>query len=211
MVARSERRLRRPATAGGPRLTRGDAAGPDAEGGSRGGSGRPDGRNARPSLGQESRPGTVLQGGRRKAYRPLPAEKRREALDAALAAYEGGDYFEAHELLEPAWMGTDDELERELYQGLIKLAAGGVHQVRGNPRGVANNLLGARQRLARVAEAAAPDAGLDLRALLLSIDEALRRVDRVVAPPPRPPGSPRFGHRAPVDVEPPRLVRRAAT
>ena len=51
---------------------------------------------------------TVLQGGRAKAYRPLPAAERREAFAAALAAYERGDFFLAHELLEPAWMGTDD-------------------------------------------------------------------------------------------------------
>ena len=40
--------------------------------------------------------------GRAKAYRPIPDDERRAAIDAGLAAYERGDYFEAHEELEPA-------------------------------------------------------------------------------------------------------------
>ena len=79
---------------------------------------------------------TVLQDGRAKAYRPLSVEKRVAAYRAGIAAYRGGDFFEAHELLEPAWMGTDEPIERALHQGLIKLAAGFVHAVRGNPAGV---------------------------------------------------------------------------
>ena len=43
-------------------------------------------------------------------------------------------------------MGTADIGERELYQGLIKVAAGFVHAVRGNPPGIARNLEGARDR-----------------------------------------------------------------
>ena len=37
--------------------------------------------------------------------------------------------------------------ERALYQGLIKLAAGYVHAVRGNPIGLTRNLEGARKHL----------------------------------------------------------------
>jgi hypothetical protein len=94
---------------------------------------------------------SVLQGGRRKAYRPLPQLERREAVDSALAAWARGDWFETHELLEPAWMGTADPAERDLYQGLIKLAAAFVHQVRGNRAGVTKNLVGARERIAAAA------------------------------------------------------------
>lgn len=117
----------------------------------------------------------VLQGGRLKAYRPLPRDERTAALAAGLAAYERGDVFEAHELLEPAWMGTDDPAERDLYQGLIKLAAGFVHAVRGNPAGVVTNLTGSRARLAAVVAAGGPDAGLDLPALIEAIDDRLVR------------------------------------
>ena len=84
--------------------------------------------------------------GRMKAFRPVPAPARLEALARGLAAYAAGDFFDAHEILEPAWMGTDDPAERALYQGLIKLAAAGMHAVRGNPEGVRRNLLGAASR-----------------------------------------------------------------
>ena len=77
----------------------------------------------------------------------MPAPARGDALAAGLEAYERGDAFLAHELLEPAWMGTDDPAERELLQGLIKLAAAFVHAARGNSAGVAKNLRGARERL----------------------------------------------------------------
>jgi hypothetical protein len=119
---------------------------------------------------------TVLQNGRRKAYRPIPAADRRAAFEAAVEAYERGDFFEAHELLEPAWMGTDDVAERELYQGLIKLAAAFVHGVRGNPRGIAKNLEGARARLAAAHAADAPTGGIDIAALLADVDERLDRL-----------------------------------
>jgi hypothetical protein len=135
------------------------------------------------------RPGTVLQGGRAKAYRPLPEADRRRAFDAALAAYERGNFFEAHELLEPAWMGTDDLAERALHQGLIKLAAAYVHGVRRNPLGIAKNLTGAREHLARaVATDAERWSGLDLDALVGAIDERLSRLaadpETVVLDPP---------------------------
>ena len=122
--------------------------------------------------------GIVLQGGRPKAYRPIPEAARRDAFRSAIAAYERGDFFLAHELLEPAWMGTDDIAERELYQGLIKLAAAFVHRVRGNPRGVAKNLQGARDRLAAAREAGV-DGGLELDDLIAAID--VRMIDASVS------------------------------
>jgi hypothetical protein len=120
---------------------------------------------------------TVVQNGRAKAYRPLPAEDRRRAYDLALEAYDRGDFFLAHELLEPAWMGTDDLSERALHQGLIKLAAAFVHGVRGNPAGIAKNLVGARDHLTMAIESApAATSGLDLVALVGEIDDRLTRL-----------------------------------
>lgn len=116
---------------------------------------------------------TVEQSGRRKAYRPLAEAARRRALEAGLAAYDRGDWFLAHELWEPAWMGTRDLPERELLQGLIKLAAAFVHGARSNPAGVAKNLIGARARLA-AGRAAGERLGVD-------VDELLRRVDAWLA------------------------------
>ena len=115
---------------------------------------------------------TIVQRGRAKAYRPLPPERRREILAEGLAAYARADFFLAHELLEPAWMGASEPAERDLYQGLIKLAAAFVHRERGNPAGVRKNLVGARERLADAVAAGSP-AGIDVPAIVTEIDAAL--------------------------------------
>ena len=123
--------------------------------------------------------------GRAKAYRPLPTGERTAAVVAGLRAYAAGDFFEAHELMEPAWMGTDDAAERDLIQGLIKLAAADVHGVRGNPRGVTRNLEGARDRLRRVPGGdAIAHLAVDLPGVLGAIDRRLAElaVDRSTDP-----------------------------
>jgi DUF309 family protein family protein len=130
------------------------------------------------------KPSTVLQGGRRKAYRPLPAATIAGAVGEALDAYERDDWFEAHELLEPAWMGTSNLAERALYQGLIKLAAGYVHAVRGNPVGMARNLEGARRLLSSSANTdptMGGDAGIDVPALVNELDVRLASIRTAVA------------------------------
>jgi predicted metal-dependent hydrolase len=115
---------------------------------------------------------TIVQGGRAKAYRPMPRPARRAAFEAGLAAYASGDFFEAHELLEPPWMGASDLAERELLQGIIKLAAAFVHGARGNPAGIEKNLRGARARLAN-GTAAGPRLRIDVRGLLEAVDARL--------------------------------------
>lgn len=126
----------------------------------------------------------VGRDGRAKAYRPLPEADRAAALAAGLAAYEQGDFFEAHERLEPAWMGTDVPADRAFLQGLIKLAAAYVHAVRGNPVGVRRNLEGARARLMEAAEDRAatslPETRLNLSDLIVAID--LRLADLAAHP-----------------------------
>jgi hypothetical protein len=116
-----------------------------------------------------AREDTIVQRGRAKAYRPLDEGARREAIAAGLAAYRRDDWFEAHERWEPAWMGTRDLAERELLQGLIKLAAAFVHGARANPAGVVKNLRGARERI-EAGGAAGPAVGVDAGALLAAID-----------------------------------------
>ena len=123
--------------------------------------------------------------GRAKAYRRLPETDRAAAIAAGLAAYERGDFFAAHEHLEPAWMGTDDLVERAWLQGLIKVAAAYVHAVRQNPAGIARNLEGARGRLAEAA-ASTPHVAipggcrLDLGDLIAAVD--LRLADLAAHP-----------------------------
>ena len=79
-------------------------------------------------------------------------------------------------------MGTADMPERELLQGLIKLAAAYVHAVRGNAAGVRKNLEGARARLVG-AVPAGPRAGLDPEALVRAIDERLAGTIGIGDPP----------------------------
>jgi predicted metal-dependent hydrolase len=125
---------------------------------------------------------TVIQGGRAKAYRPLPVAAWRASVAAGLEAYDRGDVFLAHELLEPAWMGTDDPDTRELLQGLIKLAAAFVHAARGNPAGVTKNLRGARMRLADAGDAGVR-LGIDVAVLVTNIDARLAAPIRAEDPP----------------------------
>ena len=111
--------------------------------------------------------------GRAKAYRPLPEAERIAAVVAGLRAYDKGDFFEAHELLEPAWMGTPDPAERSLLQGLIKVAAADVHAVRGNPAGIQRNLIGARERLQAGLGGTITGVIVDVPGLLQAIDSRL--------------------------------------
>jgi hypothetical protein len=115
--------------------------------------------------------------GRAKAYRPLPDAKRIAAVVAGLEAYAADDFFEAHELMEPAWMGSADPAERSLIQGLIKVAAADVHAVRGNPPGVRRNLEGARDRLRSGAHGTITGVELDVAMLLTDIDARLEALD----------------------------------
>jgi Domain of unknown function (DUF309) len=128
------------------------------------------------------RPGRIRQGDRDKAYRPLDRAIRLRAFDTGLHAYARGDFFAAHEALEPAWMGTDDLAERALHQGLIKLAAAYVHAVRGNPAGIAKNLAGARHHLVLAGDAG-PAWGVDVAALVRDIDDRLDHPGPEIRPP----------------------------
>ena len=139
--------------------------------------------------------GRVMERGRSKAHRPLPAEVRAAAVARGLAAYDRGAWYLAHEELEPAWMGTADLGERALLSGLIKVAAAYVHAARGNPLGVRTNLRGARDRLASAASAATavPAAAaprsteaigrIDLPALLSAVDDRLARIEVLCSEP----------------------------
>jgi predicted metal-dependent hydrolase len=122
--------------------------------------------------------------GRAKVYRPLHPNARRAALEAYLESYRRAEFFEAHELLEPAWMGTADTVEREFYGGLIKLAAAFVHAGRGNRAGVVKNLRGARERLAngRAFQPDPPAPGVDAGTLIDAIDERLAGLARRTGP-----------------------------
>jgi hypothetical protein len=65
-------------------------------------------------------------------------------------------------------MGAKDVAERELLQGVIKLSAAYVHDVRGNPAGLAKNLRGALARI-EAGAAAGVALGIDAAALASAI------------------------------------------
>ena len=69
-------------------------------------------------------------------------------------------------------MGTRDLPERELIQGLIKLAAAFVHAARGNPAGIGKNLRGAMAHLVE-GLAAGEQLGVDMPALVAAISDRL--------------------------------------
>jgi hypothetical protein len=171
-----------------------------------------------PRTGGVREPARVVDArGRAKVFRPLPSDARGAAVARGLAAYARGEFYLAHEELEPAWMAATDPGERELLAGLIKLAAAFVHAARGNPAGVTTSLRGARVRLAG-ARADGVEGGLDLAALLSAIDERLALVAAMPSPPadtpgtlPDPPhdvaGPPGRARRPPLALVPPALSR----
>jgi hypothetical protein len=81
-------------------------------------------------------------------------------------------------------MGTADATERALHQGLIKLAAGYVHALRGNPKGMTKNLRGSRDWLAAVVAGGTPAiarSDVDVTALVTAIESRLEVLDRTGA------------------------------
>jgi len=64
------------------------------------------------------------------------SEKARKGIDE----FNAGRYFEAHELLEHAWMEATDEAG-DLYRSVLQVGVACLHIQRGNPRGAAKMLL----------------------------------------------------------------------
>jgi len=68
-------------------------------------------------------------------------------LERGIALFNGGEYFECHEVLEAAW--TPERGPRRLFlQALIHVAVGFYHHARGNPLGAMRQLRKALRKLA---------------------------------------------------------------
>lgn len=69
----------------------------------------------------------------------MTPETRRHAVAAAQAAFNSGDFWVAHEALEPVWRSIirDDPAQARVWQGLIQAAAALLHRERRNRHGVA--------------------------------------------------------------------------
>ena len=95
---------------------------------------------------------------------PAPRE-----LIQAVAQFNEGDYFGAHETLEELWRREHGRI-RELYQGIIQIAVGCHHRERANPRGAR---LCFERGLARVVAFQPVCLGLDIRQMVVDVEQAL--------------------------------------
>lgn len=91
------------------------------------------------------------------------------ALAAAVALFDRGAYFEAHEVLEPLWLAATG-VDREALHGLLQVAVGFHHAVNGNAHGAAALLDRALARLGRC-----PDSWMGLDLARLRVDSAAVR------------------------------------
>jgi predicted metal-dependent hydrolase len=119
----------------------------------------------------------------------LSPQRRAQLARRAAVLFDGGRFFAAHEGWEEIWRSTDPE-PRDLWQGLVQLAAAFHHLTVRGRADVALRVLGkARRRLANLPPAAAfhcASLGLDLAALLAAIDawSSWLAADTPGAPPP---------------------------
>jgi predicted metal-dependent hydrolase len=98
-------------------------------------------------------------------------ENRLVRLEPGRAAFNRGEYFEAHELWEEAWQVLDG-VERILVQGLIQIAAGLHHLQQRRPRPAAGLLRKGLDKISR---------GASARSVDLHVEELAREVARLLA------------------------------
>lgn len=90
-----------------------------------------------------------------------------------------GRYFEAHEAWELLWRRTAAGPEREVYQGIIQVAAACHHLLKGNPAGAQGCLENAHGHLdPHLLQVS----GFGLPALLRVVEQAVAREDPELLP-----------------------------
>ena len=127
--------------------------------------------------------------------------------DRGLELIRAGEYFAAHEDLELDWRAAEPE-ERDFLQGLVHVTVAWYQAGRGNRVGCERQLAKARRRLGPYAPC---HRGLDVAAVLASVDEAAALVDAGTLALPAPVLRSAFeaeeaGEAAQVDAEPPEAV-----
>ncbi len=90
-----------------------------------------------------------------------------------LSAFNGGDYYDAHEYWEELWIGHRP-WDRTFIQGLIQLAVGCFHMTNDNLKGGRGLFTKCRPKLEKGLPAGR---GLDVSALLTFVDAALEQIE----------------------------------
>ena len=70
---------------------------------------------------------------------PLTEDAKREALAKGVREFNSWRFYDCHETLEDVWRAEASDLV-DFYQGIIKVAAGFHHLLRGNHKGTVNLL-----------------------------------------------------------------------
>ena len=118
---------------------------------------------------------------------PQLTPEERAQLERGVALYNGGHYFECHDVLEDLWSGIRGP-SREFFQGLIQVAVGHYHLANGNREG-ARSLFG--RALARLSAYPPRYFGFDLAAQRDELSAWVERLEaadegRAEAGPPSP-------------------------
>lgn len=92
-----------------------------------------------------------------------------------LSLIQAGEYFEAHEVLEQAWLQAG-EFQGYLYRGLLQVAVAYLHITRSNFNGAAKMLLRMRQWLDPLPDACC---GVDVTQLRKQLEQLRMEVDEV--------------------------------
>ena len=110
-----------------------------------------------------------------------------EANALALAHFDAGRYFLAHEAWEAAWLESKGTASEALFKGLAQLGAGYTHAARGNARGMSVLL---ERALDAIYAAPGPAWGIDLPTLGPLVERDLDRVRDLATGAPLPPSAP---------------------
>jgi predicted metal-dependent hydrolase len=101
--------------------------------------------------------------------RGMEEGEQRRLMEEGRAAFNRGEFYEAHEHWEDVWNEIDDP-ERTWVQGLIQVATG-LHKVAGDKRGPARTLL--EKAMAKLHDVPADFAGFDVGAMRREAQAAL--------------------------------------
>ena len=110
-----------------------------------------------------------------------------EANAVALAHFDAGRYFLAHEAWEAAWLESKGTASEALFKGLAQLGAGYTHAARGNAHGMRVLL---ERALDAILSAPGPAWGIDLPTLGSLVEGDLDRVRNLARGTPLLPSAP---------------------